>query len=724
MPIKIAGFTSVLALTAALPAVAEMNFNRIASFAVSANLPAGVDFSTPTSAEIIAATADGMTLIYTDSPLGAVGFVDITDPAAPKAGGSLALGGEPTSVAVLGDATVFVGVNTSADYVEPSGRLAAVSVTDRIETASCDLGGQPDSVALAPDGRFIAVAIENERDEDLNDGEIPQLPAGYVAIVPLVDGVMDCGAMIHADVTGLSEIAPGDPEPEFVDVNANGEIAVTLQENNHIVILGPDGAVLSSFSAGTVDLVGIDTDEEGALTFASSLTGVAREPDAVKWLNDGQIVTANEGDYQGGSRGFTVFNRDGSVAWDSGVSLERAILEIGHYPEERSANKGAEPEGLEFGLYGNTGYLFVLAERASVAAVYRMEDGIPVLQQILPSGISPEGAVAIEGRNLLVTANEVDLIEDGGVRAHVMIYELQDAPVSYPTITSAGTDEPIGWGALSGLAADPETAGRLYAVNDSFYGMQPTVFEIDATSTPARITRAIRVTRDGAAAEGLDLEGVAIDGSGGFWLASEGRTDRDIPHAIYHADADGRITDTIAFPEALLAGETRYGAEGISVAGPVLWLAMQREWGGDPDHHVKLISYNLETGEWGAVLYPLEIPANGWVGLSEITVSGDYAYIVERDNQIGDAAVLKKLYRVPLAEMIPAPIGGTYPVVTKQEVRDFLPDLKAANGYVVDKLEGFAIDVAGTAYAVTDNDGVDDSSGETFFMNLGPIEGM
>ena len=57
-------------------------------------------------------------------------------------------------------------------------------------------------------------------------------------------------------------------------------------------------------------------------------------------------------------------------------------------------------------------------------------------------------------------------------------------------------------------------------------------------------------------------------------------------------------------------------------------------------------------------------------------------------------------------------------------MRDLLPDLAAPHGYVVDKLEGFTIDAAGNAFAVTDNDGVDDSSGETHFMRLGPLEAM
>ena len=60
--------------------------------------------------------------------------------------------------------------------------------------------------------------------------------------------------------------------------------------------------------------------------------------------------------------------------------------------------------------------------------------------------------------------------------------------------------------------------------------------------------------------------------------------------------------------------------------------------------------------------------------------------------------------------------------VEKTLARDLLPDLKAAtNGFVVDKVEGFTIDSEGSAFVVTDNDGVDDSSGETLFLRLGTI---
>src|SRR5690606_34536021 len=120
--------------------------------------------------------------------------------------------------------------------------------------------------------------------------------------------------------------------------------------------------------------------------------------------------------------------------------------------------------------------------------------------------------------------------------------------------------------------------------------------------------------------------------------------------------------------------------------------------------------------------YPLETPAEGaWIGLSEITIHGDYAYIVERDNQIGDKAQLKALFRVKLDELVPAALGGELPLVGKELVRDFIPDIAANNGYVLDKVESFAVDVNGVGYAITDNDGVDDSSGETFFWSIGTL---
>ncbi|MEM9523259.1 MAG: esterase-like activity of phytase family protein [Pseudomonadota bacterium] len=708
--------TAVLGAVLSVPAHAEMNFNRIASFPVVLNMAAGEDTSRETSSEIIDATADGMTLVYTDGPLKALGMIDITDPAAPKPLGKVGMEGEPTGVAVIGK-TAFVGVNTSESYRAPSGHLKAIDTATGSEVATCDLGGQPDSIAKALDGAFISIAIENERDEDFNGGVLPQPPAGNLVLMPIMDGMPDCGGMKIVDLTGLADIAPDDPEPEYVAINALGETVVTLQENNHLVVISPDGDILNHFSAGSVDLTQIDvTDERGALIFTESQRDRRREPDAVAWIDENHFAIANEGDYEGGSRGWTIFNKNGTVVYESGASFEHAVIQIGHYPDRRSDSKGIEPESVTAAVYRGTPLVFVGAERASVVGVYDIADpAAPVLRQLLPSGIGPEGYVAIPARDLLISANEVDGLEDGAARAHVMIYEYQAAPAVYPHLTSAGMDELTGWGAISGMATAED--GMIYAVNDSFYGYQPRIFKIDPTQTPARIVEAIDITRAGRPAQKLDLEGIVVDGDG-FWVASEGRTDRVIPHAIYRIGPDGGIEREIGLPPALMAVEKRFGFEGITKIGDTLWMAVQREWGDDPKDHVKLVAYDIETGKWGAVLYRKAVPTVGWVGLSEITAHGDHVYVVERDNQIGGAAVTKKIYRIPLAEMTPMPLGGALPVVSKELVRDLLPDLVSTGGYVLDKVEGMAVTGGDTVWISTDNDGVDDHSGETMFFSF------
>jgi len=69
----------------------------------------------------------------------------------------------------------------------------------------------------------------------------------------------------------------------------------------------------------------------------------------------------------------------------------------------------------------------------------------------------------------------------------------------------------------------------------------------------------------------------------------------------------------------------------------------------------------------------------------------------------------------------PAKLDGPLPTVSKVEVRDLLPDLRSMGGYVLDKVEGLTFDSTGTGYVITDNDGVDDSNGETIFWSIGKL---
>lgn len=721
---------TLLALAAA-PAHAEM-FNRVGTFHVVDNLPDGADPETATVAEIVAVTPDGMTLVYTDSPGQRIGFIDIADPKAPRAAGVATLGGEPTSVVVAG-ANALVGVVTSESKDRPSGHLAVVDVASKAVTATCDLGGQPDSVAKSADGKFLAIAIENERDEEVNDGAIPQLPGGSLAVIPLQDGVPDCGAKVMVDMTGLAAVAPEDPEPEFVDINAANQAVVTLQENNHIAIVDlATGKVTGSFTAGAVDLAGIDTEKDGVISLTGSKAGVLREPDAVQWIGDDRFVTANEGDYEGGSRGFTIFNADGSIDTESGAAFEHMVVRLGHYPEGRN-KKGSEPEGAEVATFGTDRLVFIASERGSLVAVYKDEGAgkAPSFLQALPGGIGPEGLLAIPERNLFVTASETDLRADGLIGSLVTIYERSDAAAAYPTIVSAddASGLPISWAAISGAVADAATPGKLYAVTDSAFA-EARILTIDAAQTPALITAAITVSKDGAPAKLLDLEGIALAAGGGFWLASEGNPEREenpTQSTLLRVDASGAIVEEVTLPEALQKVASRFGFEGVTVTGSgadeTVWLAVQREWKDDPAGKVKILAYRPADKHWGVVHYPLDPAGKGWIGLSEITAAGDGFVVVERDNQVGRDAKVKKLTLVSLEGVAPADLGASeIPVLTKTDLRDLIPDLAAPGGFILDKVESFAIDAGGNGFVITDNDGVDDHSGETQFLPLGKVQ--
>lgn len=731
-------------------------FNRVATFVVCNQVGATCESADTTAAEIVAASTDGMTLVYSNSPKGEVGFVDITDVKAPKGLGALAMGGEPTSITVLGT-QALVAVNTAKDFVNVSGKLVVVDIATRKEVASIALPGQPDSVAVSKDGKFIAVVIENERDETINKGAMPQLPAGSLVIVD-VSGAPSTWKTRTVSLTGLEGMLyPTDPEPEYVDINEANVAVVTLQENNHIALVDlATGKVTKHFSAGSVNLTQVDLiDQKPHLVeLTQSQANRLREPDGVSWISRTQFVTANEGDLNGGSRSFTVFNTDGSVAYESGNSLDHLMTSIGHYNDKRSDAKGNEPENAEFGRFGSTDYLFVASERSSALVVYDLSTAnAPAYKQVLPAGLAPEGVLAIPSRNLLIAASERD---DRSIlsRSSLNIYQYQTAAAAYPTIQSVNRADgtPIPWGALSGLAA-ASTGSLVYAVDDSFFGANR-VFEIDTASTPAKLQKEIRITDpngkiaalaatlpDAASADAfddtdlkamvnadgsvnLDPEGISVASAGGFWVSSEGSGtvgDAAYPvktaNLIFKLSASGVIEDIIQLPADVNAKQMRFGFEGVAESDGKLVVAFQRAWKGETKPRIGV--YDLTAKTWQFMFYPLDAvssPNGGWVGLSDVTALGSGKFmLIERDNQGGPDARIKRLYSIDLTGVAD---GAT---LTKSLMRDLINDLKAPGGSVPEKIEGAARLANGNVLIVNDNDGVDDNSGEVQLLNLGKL---
>jgi hypothetical protein len=398
-------------------------FQRIASFPICEQLDPTCNTDEVAVAEIVVASEDGYKLLYTDSEGKTLGFIDIADPRNPVAAGTINVGGEPTSVAVCGNFAIVV-VDTSEDYVNTSGIFHVIDVASQTVLRTGDLGGQPDSIGIAPDCTTAAIAIENERDEDLGDGAPPQMPAGFVIIMDTSSSDPADWTLRNINLTGLDGVSyPEDPEPEYVSINNDFIAVVTLQENNAVVLINTKtGSVINSYSAGAVDLTTIDLVEDGIISQNGDQASRLREPDGVVWIDDDFYATANEGDMDGGSRGFSIFNRDGSLTYDSGSEMEYVTAMLGHYPDERSENKGNEPENVAFGKFGEDKLLFVNSERSSLVFVYDVKTlSSPELIQVLPAGVAPEGSFAIPSRNLFVVASEKDSRGDG-IRSIINIY--------------------------------------------------------------------------------------------------------------------------------------------------------------------------------------------------------------------------------------------------------------------------------------------------------------
>ena len=193
----------------------EKSFQRVATLGNYLNN--GTDAADETVSEIVAATADGNTLVYTDAIRGTIGFIDITDPGNPQPLGTVVLDPDPdddtdyspTSVDVLGNRYALVSANTSESLTNTSGKLVVVDIATHGIVTEIDLGGQPDSIKISPDRQYAAIVIENERNEDL-----------------CVGGTEDGTEADEDDCVDGGGVLGGLPQTPYVPSNPPGYLAV------------------------------------------------------------------------------------------------------------------------------------------------------------------------------------------------------------------------------------------------------------------------------------------------------------------------------------------------------------------------------------------------------------------------------------------------------------------------------------------------------------------
>lgn len=690
-------------------------------------------------AEIVTATPNGLTLLYTSADAGALGLVDITDPARPvslprvdvRLGGV----GEPTSVAISPDGRyAVVALRLDDDVTNPRrGFLRVYDVRNPravMHVKDLSVGIGPDSLALAGSGKTLraVIAIEDEETDAKGDATLGGQRPGRIDVVGLQDLYGGASSGLQSiELVGALQALPGalypaDPQPEFVSLSPDGRTAaVTLQENNAVALIDlsdpRQARLLRVLSAGTVTRTGnADLQRDKEIVFQDSFTG-RREPDAVTWVSNDVFALANEGDGKKdmdgtlpGGRGFTLMNTRGDVVYETGERTEQRALLHGHYPDSRSAAKGVEIEGVTSARFGDRPYLLVGSERGAFLEVHEVSDPKqPSFVQWLPTGMSPEGITTVtrraDGQQLAVTANE----GDGSINLYR--FHAQGAPVGESQIVARDASMP--WGALSGLTTD---GTHLYAVPDNAFA-QSRIWRLnmaEAAQGRVVIDQVTPLTDNGRPLK-LDPEGIARVADG-FWIASEGATVDG--NELIKVSTSGAVQQRVKLPasvQALFASaKTSTGYEGVTASpdGQTLYMAVQRGYDlGKPQ--AAILKLHLPTMAWTSALVPLEQHSRDaktyWMGLSEIQLTDDgRLLLLERDKGGGEGrainAEVKRIYSVNAADVV----DGA--VLKKTLVKDLRKDFD----WLHEKAEGMVV-FKGELWVVNDNDG----AGWTRLLNAG-----
>ena len=276
----------------------------------------------------------------------------------------------------------------------------------------------------------------------MNDGALPQLPAGILVIAPLNGGAVDCAASRSSTSPASPPSRGDDPEPEFVDVNDGRQgRRHPAGEQPHRRRRRQDRQGRGAFLRPARSISkNIDTKKDGKI----ELTRIAeRRRCASPTPCTGSTTTASSPPMKATGRAAPAASPSSTrtersptnpAPASSTRSLRSAII------PESATRRASRPKASRSARFGSDKLIFVGSERASVVGVYRDTGAAPRTLQVLPAGIGPEGLLAIPARNLFVAASETDLHGDGGVAPHVMIYQRAErAAPAYPTIVRPRT---------------------------------------------------------------------------------------------------------------------------------------------------------------------------------------------------------------------------------------------------------------------------------------------
>ena len=372
--------------------------------------------------------------------------------------GEAEVGALPDNAVIAPNGKLVVVANEgepSDDYTnDPEGTVSIVTIPSlevkTISFASLDAKTLGDSFHTpSPDGTSIAQDVEPEYVAITEDSKTAFVSLQENNAIAVID--LEKGELKNTFALGFQDYSK-----EKVDLSDKDKM---INRVNWPVLSMRQPDTIAAFSTGGMSYVvtaneGDARDYEGyseetrlgKVKLDEKAFPNAAELQEKKNLGRLKITTAKgdvdgDGDFDAiygyGGRSFSIFNEKGEIVFDSGTEIEAKMAELAPSAfnsqgadesfDNRSDDKGTEPEALALGMVGDHRYAFIGLERMGGVVVYDITEPARAKfvtyannvkldgssEQMTAGDIAPEGIVFIKGEDspsgepMIAVANEV-----------------------------------------------------------------------------------------------------------------------------------------------------------------------------------------------------------------------------------------------------------------------------------------------------------------------------
>jgi DNA-binding beta-propeller fold protein YncE len=354
----------------------------------------------------------------------------------------ITVGALPDMLTFSPDGNYIISANEgepSADYLnDPAGTVSIISIKDNFAVTTLDFSGFTNQQDALKAKGLRVFGLNATFAKDMEPEYVTISEDSKTAWVTLQEN--NAIAKIDIDSKTITGIYPLGFKNYNLDANgidvSDKDNAIAFKKWNIKGMYQPDA--IAMYSTGSIPYLFTvnegDVREYTAFAEAKRVSALKLDatafPDAATLQGQTMLgrlnVTTTLGDndkdgdydelYSFGARSFSVWNGNtGELVFDSKNELEAKVNTLSLYDDNRSDDKGVEPEGVALGEVGKKKLAFIGMERADALAIYDVSNpAAPVFLQILKTGDAPEGVLFIAakdspiGQSLVVVSSEDD----------------------------------------------------------------------------------------------------------------------------------------------------------------------------------------------------------------------------------------------------------------------------------------------------------------------------